>query len=108
MELKNTWSRVFRVWWGLAWRALLVLALFYLVALVVAFVVGGVLFFLQIPTTKIQMIGSEMGRIVLYLSLFPVTFLPLWMILGENVGGFRVVLVAQPEQLAGAADSSVK
>jgi len=96
MELEVTWNRIVRVWWSFFWRSIIVLVLAFIGASVVGFIIGFTMRLLGFPLMAVHFITAPVGFMIgLGASLVP------WkLILGKDLGEFRLVLLAKQASVA--------
>jgi hypothetical protein len=94
MELEITWSRVIRIWWSFFWRNLICIVVTMLIGMVFGFIVGFIMGAMGFPPRVIMFVTGPIG-LVMGLAI---SVVPLKLILGEDYGEFRLVLLAKQEQ----------
>lgn len=82
-------KRLMTVWWGLAWRNLLLILGLFPVGFVSGFVVGVILGFFHVPMPIIQVAGFCVGAA---LGLLASLYFLRW-ILGRDLGGVSLQIV---------------
>lgn len=94
MELEITFGRIMRVWWAWFWRNVLILIFGLLpISLVIGMIVGFVLGLAGLHPSSIRGFSMALG---MFLGI-AASIVPIWLILGERFGNFRLVLVAVDE-----------
>ena len=77
------------VWWALAWRSLIAMLASFIAGGVSGFVIGFILGISGAPMLVIKIVCGTVGALLgLWISLYP-----LKMVIGEDLGGFKLEIV---------------
>lgn len=94
MELEITFGRIIRVWWAWFWRNVLILIFGLLpVSLAVGMIIGFLMGLAGLHPGAIRGFSMALGMLLGAAA----SVVPIWLILGERYGNFRLVLVAADE-----------
>lgn len=105
MELEITFGRLMRVWWAWFWRNVLILIFGLLpVSLVLGLIVGFLMGLAGVQPGVGRWISMGLGMLVGAVA----SIIPIWLILGERYGNFRLVLVAAEGEDRAPADAAIE
>lgn len=92
MELEVTWKRAIKVWWAYFWRSVVVVFLAMLFVFMISIVLSVILVAVGVDPSTVEMLIGVSSFII----GIGVSVLAMKMIIGKNLGEFRLVLVKSP------------